>query len=106
MKKLKKDLKKFKEDFKKGKVGDTSSTYASYTRQASNFVFPPISDEINGETRPRPGKFRISATEANKLDENKDKDKREEIVKNNEAFQKYNDALKLFIKETLIILNK
>ena len=93
-------LEKIRRRFQKGKVGDTSSTYASYTRQASNFVFPPISDEINGETRPRPGKFRISETEANKLDENKDKDKREEIVKNNEAFKKYNEALKLFIKET------
>ena len=60
-----------------------------------------MSDKINGETRPRPGQFKdITATEANKLDENKDKDKREEIVKNNEAFQKYNDALKIFIKET------
>ena len=36
----------------------------------------------------------------------KDKDKREEIVKNNEAFQKYNDALKIFIKETLFRIVK
>ncbi len=46
-----------------------SQTYKSYTRQASNFVFPAISQRINGESRPRPGKFRISEREAEKLSE-------------------------------------
>jgi hypothetical protein len=35
----------------RGKVGDTMSTYSSYTRQACNFVFPNISEIINGEKR-------------------------------------------------------
>jgi hypothetical protein len=34
-----------------------SSTFQVYTRQACNFVFPHISEEINGETRPRPKQF-------------------------------------------------
>ena len=33
----------------RGKVGDSMSTYLSYTRQACNFVFPAISEKINGE---------------------------------------------------------
>jgi len=47
--------------------GSGSQTYKSYTRQACNFVFPPISQKINGETRPRPSKFKISEREAEKL---------------------------------------
>jgi superfamily II DNA or RNA helicase len=44
----------------RGKVNkDEMSTYSSYTRQGSNFVFPIISDQINGEKRPRPSQFRI-----------------------------------------------
>lgn len=42
--------------------------YMSYTRQACNFVFPPISQKINGENRPRPNNFRISEKEALLLD--------------------------------------
>lgn len=49
-----------------------SKLYKSYTRQASNFVFPPINQRINGEDRPRPGKFRISMREAEKLAEGRD----------------------------------
>jgi hypothetical protein len=50
-----------------------SSTYQAYTRQACNFVFPPISDEINGETRPRPGKFKLTETDMKLVDEGKGK---------------------------------
>jgi superfamily II DNA or RNA helicase len=48
------------------------SLYKSYTRQSCNFVFPPISQRINGELRPRPGKFRVSELEALKLLEGQD----------------------------------
>ena len=47
--------------------GGKSQTYKSYTRQASNFVFPYISQRINGEERPRPNKFRVSEREAMKV---------------------------------------
>lgn len=50
-----------------GKGG--SPTYKVYTRQACNFVFPAISQKVNGELRPRPGKFRLSEKEALKLSE-------------------------------------
>ena len=44
----------------RGKIGNNDmSTYSSYTRQACNFVFPNISEEINGEKRPRPSHFKI-----------------------------------------------
>ena len=53
-----------------GNIGST--TYKSYTRQAANFVFPQIDQQINGESRPRPGKFRISEREAEKISEKRD----------------------------------
>lgn len=52
-----------------------SQVYKSYTRQASNFVFPAISQRVNGENRPRPNKFRISEREAEKLAEGLDESK-------------------------------
>lgn len=50
----------------------TNQVYKSYTRQASNFVFPQISQSINGELRPRPNKFKVSMRDANKIMEGKD----------------------------------
>jgi len=56
-----------------GKGG--TQVYKVYTRQACNFVFPAISQTVNGEGRPRPGKFKISEREAIKLAETGDKEK-------------------------------
>ena len=39
------------------------------TRQACNFVFPAISQKVTGEARPRPGKFRLSERDVQKLSE-------------------------------------
>lgn len=84
-----------------------SQTYKSYTRQASNFVFPAISQRINGESRPRPGKFRISEREAEKLIEGKDsssgksdkiaKDILTNISKYKEAMESYTRAFDDFL---------
>jgi len=52
----------------------SSQIYKSYTRQASNMVWPPISQQITGENRPRPNKFKISEREAQKLSEGKNTD--------------------------------
>jgi len=64
---------------KSGSVGKGGSqVYKVYTRQACNFVFPAISQKVTGEGRPRPGKFRLSEKDANKLAESgkvKSKDK-------------------------------
>lgn len=46
-------------------------TYRTYTRQACNFVFPHISQRITGEQRPRPGAFRMTEHEAEKMEHGK-----------------------------------
>jgi hypothetical protein len=66
-----------------------SQVYKSYTRQASNFVFPYISQTINGDNRPRPNKFKISEREANLVDEGSNKlklDKKSEKFLNVSAY--------------------
>jgi hypothetical protein len=49
-----------------------SETYATYVRQSSNFVFPPIDQIVTGETRPRPSKFKIGEKEMEILMKTKD----------------------------------
>ena len=44
-----------------------SNVYRSYTRQASNFVFPQIDQQVTGDNRPRPSKFRVNDDDAEKL---------------------------------------
>lgn len=73
-----------------------SQTYKSYTRQASNFVFPPISQKINGENRPRPNKFRISEREAEKISEAREKKIEDKEKLTNIA--QYKEAMEIFIK--------
>lgn len=51
-----------------------SETYATYVRQASNFVFPAIDQVVTGETRPRPSKFKIGEKEMELLMKTKDID--------------------------------
>lgn len=51
------------------KAKGKSQSYRTYTRQACNFVFPNISQNITGEQRPRPSRFRISEREAEKIAE-------------------------------------
>jgi len=83
----------------RGKVGDSMSTYATYTRQACNFVFPPISSKITGEKRPRPGQFRIKDKEAIVLDEGKDLDKKQQLLNEKEVFKEYLKANNEYIRE-------
>jgi hypothetical protein len=70
-----------------------SQVYKSYTRQACNFVFPNIDQDINGENRPRPNKFKVSEREAEKLAEGRDK----KVTTNVSA---YKNALERFISAT------
>ena len=72
-----------------------SSTYKSFTRQSSNFVFPNISDKINGETRPRPSKFNVSEKIANLILEDKLKNKN---IDKNKNILEYNDLLNYYVK--------
>ncbi|AXN90992.1 putative VV D11-like helicase [Namao virus] len=46
---------------------NTNTVYRAYTRQACNFVFPLIDNVVNGENRPRPGKFRLTESDAQRL---------------------------------------
>jgi superfamily II DNA or RNA helicase len=54
---------KIRKRFIKGKNANNISTYSAYTRQACNFVFPNISEKVNGESRPRPSKYKIKDAE-------------------------------------------
>lgn len=77
----------------------SQKVYKSYTRQASNFVFPQIDQKVNGEGRPRPGKFRISDREAEKLlqgkviDVTKDSSKMIALTNYKNAIQMYTSSL-------------
>ena len=81
----------------RGKVGDSMSTYAAYTRQACNFVFPSISDKINGEKRPRQSYFKIKESDAIILDEGKNLAKKNELIKSKVEILEFMKTLRIFI---------
>ena len=91
-------IEKKKRKMAKGKVGDEMSTYSSYTRQASNFVFP-TTGSISGEERPRPGKFRITDQDADVIDEGKDKEKITQIKKSNKSNNDYIKAIRDYVNK-------
>jgi superfamily II DNA or RNA helicase len=62
----------------KGRTND--KTYKTYTRQACNFVFPVISEKVNGEKRPRPGQFRVSELDGSRILEGKTEKLKEELL--------------------------
>jgi SNF2 family DNA or RNA helicase len=68
-------------------------SFNSYTRQSSNFVFPNISEKVNGEKRPRPNQFKIQDIDAYKLlegrtDEFKEEMKNTEYIKGIDLYKK------------------
>ena len=81
----------------RGKIGDSMSTYSSYTRQACNFVFPMISELINGEKRPRPSNFKLKDTDAAIIDEGNDIDKKQLLVKTKAEVLEYIKAIRIYI---------
>jgi superfamily II DNA or RNA helicase len=81
----------------RGKVGDQMSTYASYTRQSCNFVFPNIDEKINGEKRPRPSHFRIKETDAVIITEGKNLEKKKELTKSKAEILEYMKATRTFV---------
>ncbi len=80
------------------RYGKQSQLYRTYTRQACNFVFPYVNQNITGELRPRPGKFRINE----KVADNLEKGKLQEITDKNEKemIAKYVNTLEKYIDET------
>ena len=81
----------------RGKVNDKNSTYSSYTRQACNFVFPELSDKINGEARPRPSHFNVSEYDATIIDEGKNIEKKQNLIKENKNALEYLKAIRNYI---------
>ncbi|ADO67316.1 putative superfamily II helicase/VV D11-like transcription factor [Cafeteria roenbergensis virus] len=83
----------------RGRVGENEmSTYKTYTRQSSNFVFPTMSSKLFGEKRPRPGQFRIKIEEANVIDEGKDIEIKTQLTRDKQALKDYEEALNEYIK--------
>ena len=80
---------------KKSSSSKISSTYKSYTRQSSNFIFPSISRKINGEARPRPSSFKMDEAQIQKILEGNDED----LDLKDKSFVEYLEVLNLFLKE-------
>jgi SNF2 family DNA or RNA helicase len=100
--KIEEEKEKLRRKMSRGKVGgDDMSTYASYTRQACNFVFPNISGDITGDKRPRPGQFRISDKDALIIDEGKSKEKIEYIKLSSDMVALYIKTIKSFVNQTI-----
>jgi len=94
---IEEEREKINRKMSRGKVGEQPSTYNIYTRQASNFVFPHINDKINGESRPRPGKFKIKDEYANLIDEGKEVNKIKQLKLNDKEAFAYDNAIKSYI---------
>ena len=79
------------------RYGKSSQLYRTYTRQASNFVFPSVNAHVAGELRPRPSTFRISDKAVVNLEKGKVVNIKETEQEN---YKKYLEALQNFITET------
>ena len=88
----------------RGKVNDDMSTYASYTRQGCNFVFPNIDNNIMGEKRPRPGQFRIKQKDIKIVNEGARSKSHEKLVKNKDEVIEYLKAIRKYVNGFIIYL--
>ena len=95
--KIEEEREKINRIMSRGKIGDQPSTYNVYTRQAANFVFPHINDNINGELRPRPGKFKIKEDDAILIDEGKKVEQIKLLKLNDKEIIAYDNAMNSFI---------
>jgi superfamily II DNA or RNA helicase len=88
-------------------TGGTDNTYKVLSRQACNFVFPLMGQNLTGESRPRPGQFKVSKNDANNLEKgyesslDKKKDSEKYLAMQNyiHALQKFKNALKNYFDE-------
>lgn len=88
---------KIEEQLEKKRMMSNSqqTVYSSYTRQACNFVFPNLGDELNGENRPRPSKFNLNLGEAKVVAEGKSK----KLMDLEKQTEKKKQAIKLYLAE-------
>lgn len=82
----------------------SSETYRTYTRQSSNFVFPPIDEVVTGEGRPRPSKFKIGEREMELLLKTKDTEKiKQTLSSQSQAYfkmlDKYVNSLDMYFQK-------
>jgi superfamily II DNA or RNA helicase len=86
------------------KTGRKSKLYRTYTRQASNFVFPFVNGKINGELRPRPSYYKITDKVAEDYAKGKILTSVTDNVKQSDqerdALNRYNEDIKTFVRET------
>jgi superfamily II DNA or RNA helicase len=69
-----------------------SSSYKSYTRQSCNFVFPLISQGMNGETRPRPRDYKVQESDIEDVTKGKkDENTKEKYYQVSEYLQKVDE---------------
>lgn len=80
------------------RFGKQSKLYRTYTRQASNFVFPYVNSDVTGELRPRPGKFRVTEKVVDDIEKGKIRDL--VAVDDKEAARAYIKAMEVFQVET------
>jgi len=80
------------------RYGRSSQLYRTYTRQACNFVFPYVNININGELRPRPGKFKIAEKYADYISKGQDDKVKDPHLK--DILSRYLQTLDKFITET------
>lgn len=95
--KIEEQKEKLRIKMSRGKVGDDHSTYSSYTRQACNFVFPNISEDVNGEKRPRPGNFRIKEEDTDLIEKGGKKEKKQELIKKKPEVLEYIKATRRYV---------
>lgn len=79
------------------RYGRTSTLYRTYSRHASNFVFPYVNINITGELRPRPGRFRINEKLVDAIEKGK---KEKQTDANIDAIKQYMKVLEEFVNET------
>jgi superfamily II DNA or RNA helicase len=80
-----------------GRNSSSPQIYRSYTRSASNFVFPHVGSEIAGELRPRPKHFNLVENIGEIIEEGKGG---QIEIKQSVDIQKYLAAMKKFIDGT------
>lgn len=72
-------------------------SYKSFTRQSSNFVFPPLGQGVSGESRPRPSKFKLSAEDEVALLRGKDINTIDPKAVKRDNIIKYQKTLNMFV---------
>lgn len=78
-----------------------SQTYMSYTRQAANFVFPPMAQGMSGENRPRPRNFKLNdkIDRGKDLEAEKDDDKYYNVQQYIDTVEKYATMFDSYLNE-------